>query len=85
MSPPDITGPRLTQIDRGVRGYRVDRIVAEVVRKLPQQNPLNFFLHNNLLAAFESEPFWPGVRQAAALYGGRPVKDITWYFSKWEK
>lgn len=62
---------------------RIDRIIDKVARKLPQQNPLNYFLHNNLLAAFEDEPFWQGVRTAAALYGGRPVKDITWYFSKW--
>ncbi len=77
MSPQGISGPPIDRINR------IEGIVQQVVRKLPQQNPLNFFLHNNLLAAFEVEPFWQGVRQAAALYGGRPVKDITWYFSKW--
>lgn len=46
---------------------------------LPLQNPLWAFVHNNILQHFEPQPFLAGVRDAAALYHGRPFEREPFY------
>jgi uncharacterized protein YbcC (UPF0753/DUF2309 family) len=46
---------------------------------LPIQNPLSAFLHNNMLMAWEIQPFWPAVFQAAGLYGARVPANTEYY------
>ncbi|MBL8722811.1 MAG: DUF2309 family protein [Planctomycetes bacterium] len=60
---------------------------AEVVRswveacrpKLPIQNPLWAFVHNNVLLQWEALPFRDAVRQAAALYRARPYETEAFF------
>ena len=46
---------------------------------LPLQNPLQRFLHNNMLMAFEDQDFWEGLEHAADLYRGRMYKPLSFY------
>jgi uncharacterized protein YbcC (UPF0753/DUF2309 family) len=46
---------------------------------LPLQNPLQSFLHNNLLMAFERFPFWDGISRAANLYNARATASLEKY------
>jgi uncharacterized protein YbcC (UPF0753/DUF2309 family) len=60
-------------------------ILNNVRRLLPIQNPLQTFLHNNMLMAFEEEPFWDGVQKAAHLYGARTTRPLAFYFNEYKR
>ena len=60
----------------------VIKMVQRVGQKLPQQNPLDQFIHNNLLMPFENEPFWEGVKRASVLYQGATTRRLEWYHSR---
>jgi len=57
----------------------VDRWLAECRPKLPIQNPLWAFIHNNILLNLEDRPFREAVREAAALYRARPYETEAFY------
>jgi uncharacterized protein YbcC (UPF0753/DUF2309 family) len=46
--------------------------VAEAARYLPTQGPIGVFIAQNMLQAFEGEPFQEAVKRAAQLYGTQP-------------
>ncbi len=50
--------------------------------RLPLQNPLWAFVHNNILMQFEERPFLEAVREAAALYRARPFESEAFYRSE---
>lgn len=52
---------------------------------LPLQNPLWAFVHNNILQHFEPHEFLHGVREAAALYRGRPYERESFYRRELER
>lgn len=47
--------------------------------RLPLQNPLWAFIHNNILLSFEHLPFLDAVREASALYRARPFESERFY------
>lgn len=59
-------------------------ILREIRRILPLQNPLDTFVHNNMLMAWESFPFWEGVNKAAELYQATPIRDINPFWQKFK-
>jgi|GEM_PF-854324 len=66
------------QVDVAARWKDTLSRVREV---LPLQNPLQSFLHNNLLMAFERYPFWEGVSKAAQLYNAHSTARLEFYAS----
>lgn len=53
--------------------------LAAIRPKLPIQNPLWAFVHNNVLLQWESLPFRAAVRAAAALYRARPYETEAFF------
>ncbi len=53
--------------------------------RLPLQNPLWAFVHNNILMHFEERPFLEAVREAAALYRARPFESEAFYRDELER
>jgi hypothetical protein len=53
--------------------------------KLPIQNPLWAFIHNNILLNLEEQPFREAVREAAALYRARPYETESFYRAELER
>ncbi len=60
----------------------VDNWLCSAQPKLPIQNPLWAFVHNNILLEFEHLPFAEAVREAAALYRANPYERETFYRSR---
>ncbi|MDC0707840.1 DUF2309 domain-containing protein [Stigmatella sp. ncwal1] len=60
----------------------VDGWLNECRPKLPIQNPLWAFIHNNILLNLEDRPFREVVREAAALYRARPYETEAFYRSE---
>lgn len=58
---------------------RVDAWLAHCRVRLPLQNPLWAFVHNNILLEFEEQPFLAAVRDAAGIYGARPFEHEEFY------
>lgn len=58
---------------------QVDGWLREARPKLPIQNPLWAFVHNNILLEFEHLPFADAVREAAALYRANPYERESFY------
>jgi uncharacterized protein YbcC (UPF0753/DUF2309 family) len=57
----------------------VERWLASCRPLLPIQNPLWAFVHNNILLQWEDRPFVSAVREAAALYRGRPYESERFF------
>jgi uncharacterized protein YbcC (UPF0753/DUF2309 family) len=57
----------------------VSEWLAFCAPRLPLQNPLWAFVHNNILLNFEELPFLDAVREAAALYRARPFETEDFY------
>lgn len=57
----------------------VDGWLAYCRPRLPLQNPLWAFVHNNILLEFEAQPFLRAVHEAAALYRARPFESEAFY------
>ncbi len=49
-----------------------EKILASIRTKLPIQNPLHGFVHNNVLQLFEGKDFHDAVREAGILYRANP-------------
>ncbi|WNG34981.1 DUF2309 domain-containing protein [Archangium violaceum] len=63
----------------------VDRWLTDCRPKLPIQNPLWAFIHNNILLNLEDRPFGEAVREAAALYRARPYETEAFYREELER
>jgi uncharacterized protein YbcC (UPF0753/DUF2309 family) len=57
----------------------VSEWLAFCAPRLPLQNPLWAFVHNNILLNFEELPFLDAAREAAALYRARPFETEDFY------
>jgi uncharacterized protein YbcC (UPF0753/DUF2309 family) len=58
---------------------RVEGWLGACRPKLPLQNPLWAFIHNNILLNLEDRPFHEAAREAAALYRARPYETEAFY------
>lgn len=56
-----------------------DAILKRVRVKLPIQNPLHSFVHNNILQMFEAKEFHEALKEAGSLYKARPYWPLEKY------
>lgn len=63
----------------------LDQIISEIRKKLPIQNPLHSFVHNNILLMFEDQDFHDAVKEAGKLYRARPYWPIYKYMQKFDE
>lgn len=63
----------------------LNRIISSIRLKLPIQNPLHSFVHNNILQMFEGKDFHDAVEEAGILYRARPYWPIYKYIEKHEQ
>lgn len=63
----------------------LDGIIASIRLKLPIQNPLHSFVHNNILQMFENKDFHDAVEEAGILYRARPYWPIYRYTEKYSE
>ena len=63
----------------------IDQIISSIRNKLPIQNPLHSFVHNNILQMFESKDFHEALEEAGKLYRARPYWPIYRYIQKYEE
>lgn len=78
---------------RGVRSLHnpkvfhmdMDKLLSEIRTKLPIQNPLHSFVHNNVLQMFEGKDFHDGVAEAGKLYRARPYWPEHLYHEKFKQ
>lgn len=62
-----------------------EKLLASIRTKLPIQNPLPTFVHNNILQMFESKDFHEAVAEAGKLYRARPYWPIFRYTEKFDE
>lgn len=61
------------------------RLVASIRLKLPIQNPLHSYVHNNILQMFEDKDFHHAVKEAGKLYRARAYWPEYKYIERFEK
>ena len=59
------------------------KLITNIRAKLPIQNPLHSFVHNNVLQMFEGKDFHDGVGEAGRLYRARPYWPEHLYIEKY--
>lgn len=62
-----------------------DAILKRIRNKLPIQNPLHSFVHNNILMMFEGKEFHEALKEAGSLYRARPYWPLERYRSHYEQ
>lgn len=62
-----------------------ENLVASLRKKLPIQNPLHSFVHNNILQMFETDEFHIAVGKASKLYRATPYWPVHRYIEKFEE
>jgi uncharacterized protein YbcC (UPF0753/DUF2309 family) len=62
-----------------------DKLITNIRSKLPIQNPLHSFVHNNILQMFEGKDFHEAVEEAGTLYRARPYWPIFKYTEKFDE
>ncbi|MGE3610084.1 MAG: putative inorganic carbon transporter subunit DabA [Bacteriovoracaceae bacterium] len=62
-----------------------DQMIASIRSKLPIQNPLHSFVHNNILMMFENKDFHEAVAEAGALYRARPYWPEVKYIERYKE
>ncbi len=62
-----------------------EKLLASIRTKLPIQNPLPTFVHNNILQMFETKDFHEAVEEAGKLYRARPYWPIFRYTEKFDE
>lgn len=62
-----------------------NQLIANIRQKLPIQNPLHSFVHNNILQMFETKDFHDAVAEAGKLYRARPYWPLHKYIAKFEE
>jgi uncharacterized protein len=63
----------------------LDQLISNIRKKLPIQNPLHAFVHNNILQMFEEMDFHDALEEAGKLYRARPYWQIYKYTAKFEE
>lgn len=63
----------------------LDSLIASIRTKLPIQNPLPTFVHNNILQMFETKDFHEALEEAGKLYRARAYWPIHRYTEKFEE
>lgn len=58
---------------------QIDSLIEEIRLHLPIQNPLQTFVHNNILLNYEDLPFHQAVNQASFYYNARPYCEEVFY------
>lgn len=67
------------------RDLSFDEILKNIRSKLPIQNPLHTFVHNNILQTFEGLDFHTATQEAGELYRARPYWPIQNYQAKYKE
>jgi uncharacterized protein YbcC (UPF0753/DUF2309 family) len=62
----------------------LEQLISNIRKKLPIQNPLHSFVHNNILLMFEHLDFHEAVSEAGKLYKARPFWEIYKYLEKFD-
>lgn len=62
----------------------LDGLISSIRIKLPIQNPLHSFVHNNILQMFENKDFHEAVEEAGILYRARPYWPVYKYIEKYQ-
>ncbi len=62
-----------------------DSILKRIRQKLPIQNPLHSFVHNNILMMFEGKEFHEALEDAGQLYRARPYWSLEKYKAKFDE
>lgn len=65
--------------------FHFDAILKRVRNKLPLQNPLHGFVHNNILQMFEGKQFHEALKEAGELYRARPYWPMEKYRSQYNE
>jgi uncharacterized protein YbcC (UPF0753/DUF2309 family) len=63
----------------------LEQIISNIRKKLPIQNPLHSFVHNNILQMFEDKDFHLAVAEAGILYRARPYWPVYKYVRNYEE
>lgn len=63
----------------------LDQLIANIRKKLPIQNPLHSYVHNNILLMFEDMEFHEAVGEAGRLYRARPYWPLYKYIEKYQE
>jgi len=63
----------------------LEQLISNIRKKLPIQNPLHSFVHNNILLMFEHMDFHEAVSEAGKLYKARPYLEIYKYLEKFDE
>jgi uncharacterized protein YbcC (UPF0753/DUF2309 family) len=63
----------------------LESVLKNIRSKLPIQNPLHSFVHNNILMMFEDDDFHTAVDKASKLYRARPYWPIHRYVELYSK
>lgn len=61
-----------------------DRMQKSIRSKLPIQNPLQTFVHNNILMMFEDQKFHMALRDASFYYQGRPYREEDFFLTQFQ-
>ncbi len=59
--------------------YSFERMQKSIRSKLPIQNPLQTFVHNNILMMFEDKKFHTALRDASFYYQARPYREEDFF------
>ncbi len=63
----------------------LDDIIRNIRTKLPIQNPLHSFVHNNILQMFEHKEFHEALHEAGILYRASPYWPLSRYLDKFKE
>lgn len=63
----------------------IDAIIRNLRTKLPIQNPLHSFVHNNILQMFEHKEFHEAIHEAGILYRATPYWPVYRYIEKFNE
>lgn len=64
--------------------YSFDRLQKSIRSKLPIQNPLQTFVHNNILMMFEDKNFHDALRDASFYYQARPYREEDFFIDHYK-
>ncbi|WPU67051.1 putative inorganic carbon transporter subunit DabA [Peredibacter starrii] len=62
-----------------------NQLISRIRTKLPIQNPLHGFVHNNILLMFENQDFHNAVKEAGVLYRARPYWQEHKYIQRYKE
>ena len=62
-----------------------EELLKRIRTRLPIQNPLHTYVHNNILLMFENKDFHEALSEASVLYRARPYWQLFRYLEKFEE